>query len=313
MAEDVERGGASTSISGASSSVGELQSAFQVGLVVLRFSRGAFMTMLRITLFGLALAILTACHPLARDPGADAKVRQVYTDLRRGDMQALRSRFTPEMLSHTTAAQLAQAHQFIPPGEPRSRKALASSTFMANGATTVLAVDEYDYGDRVTRVDVRLYRAGSGPWQVQGFHISLATAKELAIHEFSLLGKSPLHYLILVIVIGSPLLMLAALLKVLRTEGLKRKWLWILLALLGVTKIQMNWTTGALAYHFATVQLIGFGVTRGLSRFDPWVLTLTLPIGALLILGGFWANPRRAWILKTSDGKPALSAPQHNE
>jgi hypothetical protein len=33
---------------------------------------------------------------------------------------------------------------------------------------------------------------------------------------------------------------------------------------------------------------------KGLSAFSPWVLTATLPVGAVLILTGLWANPRRA-------------------
>lgn len=246
-----------------------------------------------ITLLSLTMVALAACNPLARDPVADAQVRQAYSEIRKGDVQALTARFAPEAKSSTTTAQLAQVQRLVPKEEPRSRKVVGTSTVFINGAATLATIDEYDYGDRVVRVDARLHRAGSGPWEIQGFHVQLASAKALEANNFNFFQKSARHYLILAITVGVPLLMTIAVVKVLRTQELRHKWLWVLLALLGLGKVQMNWATGAFAYQIATAQLIGFGVLRGPSSFDPWFLTFTLPIGALLILSGLWANPRR--------------------
>jgi len=88
--------------------------------------------------------------------------------------------------------------------------------------------------------------------------------------------------------------MLAALVKVIRTRDLKRKWLWWIASFFGVTTLQMNWATGHLATNVLTVQLIGAGMVKGPSQFSPWLLTVTLPIGALLILTRVWANPEKS-------------------
>lgn len=144
-------------------------------------------------------------------------------------------------------------------------------------------------------VDVRLHRPANRPaWQVQGFHVQAATTAQLAPLKFTLSGKSALQYFFLAFVVASPLLMVAALIKVIRSQGLRRKWLWGILAFGGLAIFQMNWATGQVTYQLISLQLIGAGAVRGLSSFSPWILSATIPVGAVLILTGIWANPRRA-------------------
>jgi len=109
-----------------------------------------------------------------------------------------------------------------------------------------------------------------------------------------LAGKQPAQYVFLAAALLSPLAMIAALVKVVRTKGLRRKWLWGGAAFFGVASLQMNWASGEIAVNTLTVQLLGAGAQTGFSRFDPWFITMTLPIGAALILAGLWANPARA-------------------
>ena len=85
--------------------------------------------------------------------------------------------------------------------------------------------------------------------------------------------------------------MLTAMIKVIRTRGLKWKWLWCVMAFFGVFAFRMNWNTGELEYQFLAIQFVGAGATRALGSFSPWILTATAPLGAILILTGVWANP----------------------
>jgi hypothetical protein len=243
----------------------------------------------------LGAMVLAACNPLARDPPVDAEIRKVFDQVRRNESPALLARFDPQFRTAETPAQLATLKRYLPDGEPRARKVIGTNTLQTGGGeTTVSASDEYDYGDRVVLVDTRLRRpAGQATWLVQGFHFQVATTKDLARNDFTL-RKPASQLLFLAFVIASPLLMIAALVKVIRRPGLRRKWLWGILAFGGLTALSMDWTTGRLSYQLVTVQLLNAGVMKGLSAFSPWVLTATLPVGAVLILTGLWANPRRA-------------------
>ena len=85
-------------------------------------------------------------------------------------------------------------------------------------------------------------------------------------------------------------LMLAAVIKVLRTPGLTYRWLWVAFALVGLFSFQMNWATGVMLVQWMALQIVGFWLSSGPSQFDPWMISATVPIGALLILSGLVAR-----------------------
>jgi hypothetical protein len=244
----------------------------------------------------LALLMLAGCSAVARNPQVDAEARSAFDQLRRHEDAALTARMAPELRTPAAAAQLAALEGYLPAREPRSRTAVGTNTIQATGeGETVYTTDEYDFRDRRALVSMRFHRAqGQQAWQIEGLHADVATAAQLARNRMTLAGKSVWQILFLVLVIASPLTMIAALIKVIRTPGLKRKWLWGIGAFFGLCSLQMNWTTGQLGVQWLTVQLIDFGVTRGLSDFSPWMLKMTLPVDAVLILAGVWANPGRA-------------------
>lgn len=238
---------------------------------------------------------LTSCQALKIDPNADAVAKKVFDAIRHSDDAGLQSVVAPELKTAEAQGQIAQIRAYIPNGEPRNRKTVSWNILRSPSGTVVSMADEYDYGDRVALVETHLRQApGAQSWLVDGFHVQTATAKALSANRLTLAGKSPAQILFFALVIASPILMLAGLIKVIRTKGLKRKWLWGLLAFVGLTSLQMNWATGQFGANYLAIQFIGAGVTRGFSQFSPWILTMTPPIGALLILTGLWANPARS-------------------
>jgi hypothetical protein len=241
------------------------------------------------------MAMLAACHAPQIDSHADAMAHAIFDELRHSDNAALAAHLAPELKTPDNLARLATVRSFIPKQEPR-RSWIATwnwLTIYGRGTTTFIS-DEYDYGDRIGLFQVQLYQPeGRQDWVVQGLHFQIATPKELAVNDFTMTGKTPSEYAFLAFVIASPLLMLSALIKVIRTKGLKRKWLWGILAFFGLFLFRMNWTSGEIGGDLLTIQFLGAGATR-ISAFEPWFLTATLPIGAMLILAGVWANPARA-------------------
>lgn len=248
---------------------------------------------MRVLICGLLALLMAGCQLPQPDPKAQAMEGEVYRAMQAGDDAALQRIAGSELKTPEAAAAMRQVQAMMPKGKPISSKPVGwnLNTQIGSGSTAQLH-SEHDYGGRVVLAQTLLTKkAEADPWLVQGFHIRVATTAELAGNRFSLMGKKPHQYVFLLAAAVSPILMIAALVKVVRRKGLRRKWLWGILALLGLFKLQMNWSDGALNVQWITVQLIGFGVQSGLSRFDPWFVSMTLPIGALLILLGVWAKP----------------------
>lgn len=245
-------------------------------------------------LLALALAVtaLAGCKLPVLDPETDAVARAVYTELRTGSPE-IQTRLAPELRTPASQAELANMRALIPPGEPSSGKAVGWNyvSVVGQGKSAVMS-HEYDYPGKVVLAQVSLRRPeGTKTWSVDGAHIRNATTEELDALNFSLFRKSPAHYIFLTAMVASLALMLAALIKVVRTKGLKRKWLWVIASLFCAVGFDINWFSGAVAWK-ANFGLINAGVLSGNSRFDPWILSFCLPIGAILILAGVWAKPK---------------------
>ena len=242
-----------------------------------------------------ALALLSGCQIVTRDAGADQAARNLFKEVSGHQTEAFTSRLDPSLRNSKTLSQIENIERLIPAGEPRKRSAINTTTFLSAKGTTLLATDQYDYEDRSALVQTRLYRAPDAQdWSVQSFNVRVATLNQLKANDFGLTGKSASQYAFLAFLVTAPILIVTALVKVLRTAGLRRKWLWCAVSVLGIGQMQMNWATGAVALKPISFQVFGAGFWRALSSFAPWILTASLPIGAILILIGIWANPRRA-------------------
>ena len=246
-----------------------------------------------IVLAAVAMA-LAACQGLIKP---DPTLRAFYDAVHAGDMNRIRSLAAPELFTPEADAALAQLRQILPREAPSKITGLNRNYIaMVNAGETQDVVDIYEFKSFKGVVSGRLHRASkTQPWKVQGFHVRLLTARDLEVNAFTFSGKGPLHYAFFAAAIAAPLLMVAALVKVIRRKGLKRKWLWGILAFVGAVTLHLNWTTGVVTVKWLTVQLIGAGVTSAAAGgLAPWVASFTLPIGAILILTGVWANPARA-------------------
>ena len=242
----------------------------------------------------LALAAV-ACQTVKADPDAVTLTRAIYDEVRLGQDAALAAHAPAMFGSPAAATELARLRSVIPLGEPRSSKVIGQAVRDVAGKGRAEAVSvEYDYGVSRALFQTRLFRAqGARDWRVAAFSMRVATARELAVTRLSLVGKSPLQYAYLALAMASPLMMIAALFKVVRTPGLKHKWLWGLLSFVGLFGFQTNWATGQTLIVWTSVQFFGLWLSHSGSAFDPWYIKATVPAIALLILGGVIANPPR--------------------
>lgn len=247
---------------------------------------------------GLALAFaaltLVACDMVKADPEADAAARLAYDQLAEGDYAALEAKLAPTLREPGIRDKLEQARKFVPAGEPKSGRTLQWQMNVVTGAPrTYFLRHVYDYGGKRTIVSTTLQRdSADKEWLLAGLYVLQPDAAAVRANAFTLAGKPPIQLAFLAATALSPLLMLIAFFVVLSRKRLKWKPLWCILAFLGLFSFNMNWTTGAITATWLAVRLIGAGVTTTPSGVDPWILTVTIPLGAVLILAKVWARPR---------------------
>ena len=269
------------------------------------------MTRWRLAVVFCAAMLMSACQAPAKDPQIEGLAKAVYDAVRHNDQATLDARFAPVLKTPAAQAQFARIRSRICPGEPRAATVIGQevTTVEGRGKDAIVSV-EYDYGDRVALVQTRLAMPqGAKAWQVRNMNVQTATAKALAANDFTLADKTTGQYGFLLYAIAAPLLMLAALIKVAATPGLRWKWLWALVALFGLFQFKLNWTSGLVTANWLSVQLIGAGFWSGTSRFAPWIISATLPVGALLILAGAVAKPSEAAVSPASADSAPWPAP----
>lgn len=263
-------------------------------------------------MLALLMAGLTGCGALEADPQVEAEVRGFHDDLTSGRLDATRGRFDPSALGPTTSADLVALADYVPAGTPRAFRMMSRfrTTSLQSGEREAVTY-ELDYGDEVVRLQADLRRPDQdSPWRLWNIHYKKADAAELRRQSaFSIFDKPVGQIVFLTMAILSPLLMVGAAVKVALRKGLRRKWLWMIIAFVGMGTLAMNWANGELSFNPLQFGVLGFGITKLGGAFAAWVVTMTLPVGALLILFGVWANPARAKVRKSPDEAAEPTAP----
>jgi hypothetical protein len=75
--------------------------------------------------------------------------------------------------------------------------------------------------------------------------------------------------------------MLWTVVRVLRAPVLRGRLFWALACFAGMGTLWMDWTSGITGFLPYSLRLMGFGLEQGPSPLSPWMVSLTLPIGAL--------------------------------
>ena len=249
---------------------------------------------MRRVLFALVVtAVLTACSG-ALEQSDDQFVAETFNQASAGDFDAIERRLTPTLRTPQSRSGMSQIQTIIQAaGEPCERKFVWATTLrlVSTGGSGRRASMRHTYHcpNQTLLVEATIWTGNGEPSLIENFHVTQIDADAAAeAADFSLSGKSPAQYAFLAMAIASPLLMLIALLGVIFTRGFKRKWLWGIISLVGVVKLSMIWPTGAIHTDPLTINIIGFGVMRGLGPLDPWVVSFTPPIGALIVLSLLW-------------------------
>jgi hypothetical protein len=234
----------------------------------------------RLAILGVVSLCLQACGP---KPGEEESLRAVFDQVRAGQFEEIESRLSEQNRTPETRSTLEQLRDIIPSEPPESVSRLRWEIHESADSRTIASVHEYAYPDRILIVTTTLKRDGASGYSIENFHINAFNPAQARANDFTLQGKPPRQLAFFGALVASVVLMIVAVLGTLLTRSFKRKWLWVIISLVGAPVFLMNWATGAWQPSF-TLSLIGTAVTRGLSPVDPWIVTFQLPIGALVTL-----------------------------
>lgn len=122
----------------------------------------------------------------------------------------------------------------------------------------------------------------SGPPVVSGFHAYRIPRSLESENAFTLSGRPLQNYVILILAVGALAFSSWVAILAIRS-GMRRRWLWAIVALVGASQVGVDWTTGEVGSKWFTIQLLPFSMMRS-SSATAWILMVAFPIGAIVVL-----------------------------
>ena len=275
--------------------------------------------MIRLVVLLLAL-LLAGCAAPRAELDADRMGRLFIDAVQRGDWPAIDRGLAPALMASPDYAQRIEGVRAAFPADPPWSIRLLSSRQVRSEAETPGERAElqylYTFADRRAVIDLAVVPVGwrtvvpatartprresailsekpeapapgSGGYEVVRVYKALSmsytevTDEDSAAQAFWGPGRTAGQWLFLALAAATPLFMLWTAMRVLQAPALEGRVLWALLCLGGVGTAWMDWTSGVTGFMPLSPRLMGFGLEKGPSPLAPWMVSLTIPVGAL--------------------------------
>jgi hypothetical protein len=202
---------------------------------------------------------------------------------RSGNLDIVSRSIEPELLVQTRGQLLAAQKVMSAPGRPELLT-VNQSSFTSDGKTEETRALNYQYGGghKWVFVQIVLQETDKGPLII-GWHATPSPIKPTSVGDFSFQGKGLLNYVWILAMMASTATIVAALVLLARSKGIKRRWLWAVGSLFGFCQFTLDWSGGAWAVRPVYFALFASGFVRA-SPVDPWILSFSLPIVAIIFL-----------------------------
>ena len=268
----------------------------------------------------LGLVLLASCAAPKAELDADRMGRLFIDAVQRGDWPAIDRGIAPQLMaSPTHAARIEAVRKTLPADPPWSIRLLASRQVGGKGAPGQERAELqylYQFAERRAVIDLTVVPvgwvkvipatpqtprkesallptkpeppgSGSGGYELVRVYKALAmsytevTKPDEAAQAFWAPGRTSGQWLFLALAVATPAFMLWTVVRVLRAPVLGGRLFWALACIAGLGTLWMDWTSGITGFQPYSLRLMGFGLEKGPSPLSPWMVSLTLPIGAL--------------------------------
>jgi hypothetical protein len=235
-------------------------------------------------ILGLAVATATVAEG---SESPDETIRRCLELIRLGETAAARACFAPDALPADAEEILGQAHEALQVGDAPElqvvNRAFAYTT--ESGRTDTLVYHVRGHAEAL--LVVAQTRETNGVPALVGLRWESAPLDLSERYPFMIAGVPPLYYGVLGLAVAMPLFILYSAIVCFRRKP-HRRWLWLLFILLGIGKLSVVWVPGPLNLDYVrisplSVQLLGAGIKK-MPIYDPWVLSVSFPLGAAVFL-----------------------------
>src|SRR5262245_14877562 len=173
----------------------------------------------------------------------DQALATTYIDhLRARRFDEIEQATDPRLRAQLRAA-LGQMADALPEGAPTSIKLVGANKLTNDQGLTTNLTFEYGFGEQWFLINVA-WLSKDDTFAIVGFNVYDTEGSLEELSKFELAGKSPTHYLVLVLAVALPIFCIYTLIVCARTRLTGRKWPWIIFILFGVGKFSLNWTSG---------------------------------------------------------------------
>lgn len=190
----------------------------------------------------------------------------------------LKSIMQQSLAVDATEDALNDIYSYLSDDEIVSTKIIGGNT-SANTATGVRAdvIYEIEMNDGYLRVFTRLQK-NAGQFQLWAFSVESTEISYADSTAFSFANKTPIHFAIFGLAVSVPVFILVTLIACIRRKNMKRKILWTIFILFGLSSTTLNWNTGSMSFSVLYLQFFG----AGFLLEDAWYLSVGIPLGAIL-------------------------------
>jgi hypothetical protein len=210
-----------------------------------------------------------------------AASEETMADLRAAHYDALNHRLVAALRVQDHSADFRRMAAFIPPdGELGSHIA---GFFFQTGTAGARYDITYEYQFAHTWVVARFawVRDPAG-LALADLHVNSQADSLEEQTAFTLRGLQAPQVTVLILGPLAALFSLCVLVKCIRTPQLRRKWLWVIFILVGFGGFNVNWATAQWSVGFFELRLLSFSAFAMAGQ--PWVLTVSVPVGAVVFL-----------------------------
>lgn len=238
-------------------------------------------------LFPLMLALLAGCSQAdliqkIASPEEQALARSYIDRVRARDFQAIEKAMDPSIGGPNLRHTLEQMADAMPTAQPISARLVGADRRTQGSTTTLNTTFEYAFPGKWLIANVAI-RDRDGQKSIIGLNVYPRTQSLESENRFTLAGKQPLQYSVLLGAIAAIGLTVYTLIVCARTKGMRRKWLWIVFILAGIGKLAVNWTSGEWSLMPLAIQLLSASAAASYS--GPWIVSFSIPLGAIVFLG----------------------------
>lgn len=202
--------------------------------------------------------------------------------IRDKDFDYVKSYLDKEIIREVSDRKISEVADYFPKGDLLSTEIVGSQVHILNSAWKGNFSFEYQFTGGWALANVVLKKV-DGKISVIGFNVYQTQASQKDLNAFTLSNKTWIHYLFLAMSIIVPLFILVSTYFCARTLMQKRKWLWIIFILVGISAASINWTTGQYGIQLLSFNLLGASVMAS-SDYSPWIISVSIPLGAII----FW-------------------------